>query len=167
MSEEAFCPQPTNRGAEISLVVSVDWLEFSVKDTCVGEVERVLCSYLVGDFLEVESGALGYETQRVGPGKSRVLWSVKRPEIHVILPGEWCGGLSEEQMRGLLLWVDTMGKVSRCDLAGDDWKRRASPRDVKDVVERGEVVTHTRSHRWIENLYSKIGTMYFGAATSR
>jgi len=167
MSDGAFCPQTTNRGAEISLVVSVDWLEFSVKDVGVVEVERVLVSYVLGDFPEVERGMLGYERQKVGPGGSRVLWSGRRPEVHVILPGEWCGGLSEEQMRGLLLWVDTMGKASRCDLAGDDWLRRASPRDVKDAVERGEAVTHTRSHRWVEDLHSKIGTLYFGAPSSR
>jgi hypothetical protein len=84
-----------------------------------------------------------------------------------MLPGEWCGAVEEAGMRGLLVWVDGTGKVSRCDLAGDDWLRRATPRDVKNAVERGEVVTHTRSHRWVENLYSKIGTLYFGAPTSR
>jgi hypothetical protein len=149
------------------VVVSVDWLEFSVKDTTVREVERVLGSYVVGDFLEVERGMLGYERQKVGPGGARILSTARNQEVHVILPGDWCAGLSKEQMRGLLLWVDMMGKVSRCDLAGDDWKRRASPREVRDAVERGELVTHTRSHRWLENLYSKVGTMYFGAPTSR
>jgi phage replication initiation protein len=149
------------------LVVSVDWVEFSVKDVAVVEVERALVSYVLGDFPEVERGMLGYERQKVGPGRSRVLWSGRRPEVHVILPGDWCGGLSEEQMRGLLVWVDARGKASRCDLAGDDWLRRASPRDVKDAVERGEVVTHTRSHRWYEDLHSKVGTMYFGAGSSR
>jgi len=162
-----LCPQPTNRGAEISLVVSSDWLEFSVKDMPVGKVERAVGSYVVGDYLEVELGMLGYECQRIGPGGSRILWSAKRPEVHVMLPGDWCGALREDQMRGLLAWVDTMGKVCRCDLACDDWRRQASPRDVKEAVERGEAVTHTRSHRWMENLYSKIGTMYFGAPTSR
>ena len=163
----AFCPQATNRGAEISLVVCVDWLEFSVKNVAVGKVERVLCWYVTGDFLEVERGMLGYERQRVGLGGSRILSTARKKEVHVILPGDWCAGLSGEQMRGLLLWVDTMGKVSRCDLAGDDWKRQTSPRDVREAVERGEVVTHTRSQRWVENVYSKIGTIYFGAPTSR
>jgi phage replication initiation protein len=163
----SFCPQPTNRGAEISLAICVDWLEFSVKDAAVGDIESVLGSYMGGDFLEVQRGMLGYECQKVGPGASRILWSAKRPEVHMRLPGDWCGGLSEEQMRGLLLWVDTMGKVSRCDLAGDDWRRRASPRDVRDAVKREEAVTRTKRHRWYEEVDTDIGTMYFGAPSSR
>lgn len=162
-----FCPQPTNRGAEISVAVAVDWLEFSVQERDVGEVERVLRSYMAGDYLEVEHGMLGYESQKVGPGGARILSSAKRPEVHVVLPGDWCGAVSEDQMRGLLLWVDVAGKASRCDLAGDDWQRRVSPRDVRDAVVRGEVVTHTRRHRWIEDLGTKVGTMYFGAPSSR
>jgi DNA relaxase NicK len=148
-------------------VVSVDWLEFTVKDMPVRAMEHVVGSYVVGDCLEVERGMLGYERQKVGPGGSRILSTARKKEVHVILPGDWCGGLAKKQMGGLLVWVDVMGKVSRCDVAGDDWRRRASPRDVKEAVERGEAVTHTRSHRWMENLYSKIGTMYFGAPTSR
>jgi len=163
----AFCPQATNRGAEISLVVSVDWLEFTVKDGRVGEVERVVCWYVVGDCVEVERGMLGYERQKVGPGGSRILWSVRRPEVHVVLPGDWCGALSEEHMRGLLLWVNTMGKVSRCDLAGDDWRRLVLPVDVREAVRRGELVSHARSRQWLEEMGTDQGTAYFGAPSSR
>jgi phage replication initiation protein len=149
------------------LVICVDWLEFSVKDAAVGDVESVLGSYMVGDFVEVERGKLGYERQKVGPGGSRILSSANRPEVHAILPGDWCAALSEEQMRGLLLWVDTKGKASRCDLAGDDWQRRVGPRDVRDAVKREEAVTRTKRHRWYEELDTDIGTMYFGAPSSR
>jgi len=138
-----------------------------VEGVSVEEVEAVLGSYVVGDYLEVEHGMLGYERQKVGPGASRILWSAVRPEAHVVLPGNWCCGLAQEQMRGLLLWVDALGKPTRCDLAGDDWQRRVGPRDVRDAVERREVVTHTRSHRWYENVHTKVGTMYFGAPSSR
>jgi len=166
MSEGTFCPQPTNRGAEISLVVSVDWLEFSVKEVAATEVERVLCSYVEGDFMEVEHGMLGYERQMVGPGQSRILWSARRAEVHARLPGECCRALSEGEMRGLLLWVDTRGSVSRCDLAGDDWLRRVYPRDVRDAVKRKELVTHTRKKNWNGDPETEVGTMYFGAPSS-
>ena len=161
------CPPPTNRGAENPLAVSVDWVEFSTWNANQEEAERVLLGYVEGEFVEVDNGMLGYECQRVGPGAARILWSARRPEVHVVLPGGWCGATSEAGMRGLLAYVCATGRATRVDLAADDWARRAQPEQVRDALQRGEGVTHTRSRHWYQDLATGGGTLYVGAASSR
>ena len=161
------CPPPTNRGAENPLVVSVDWVEFSAWDDARAALERVLLTYVEGEFLEVEHGALGYECQQIGPGGARILWSEKRPETHVVLPGSWCRATSDASMRGLLAYVCARARATRIDLAGDDWSCRVGPNAVRQAVQRGEAVTHTRSRYWHEDLATGAGTLYIGAPSSR
>ena len=122
----AVCPPPANRGAENPVAVSVDWLEFSVWNQQYREVERVLSGYVPGEFIEVDRGMLGYERQRVGPGGARVLWSKRRPEVHVVLTGTWCRATSEAAMRGTLAYVCATGRATRCDIAADDWNLRVT-----------------------------------------
>ena len=110
---------------------------------------------------------LGYERQRVGPGGARVLWSKRRPEVHVVLTGTWCRATSEAAMRGTLAYVCATGRATRCDIAADDWNLRVTPAQVRDAIRQGDAVTHTRSRHWHEDLATGGGTLYVGAASSR
>lgn len=164
-------PPPTNRGAQISepMRVAVDWLEFSLWNVSVEQVKRMLRGYQSGDFHDLEQGALGYERSSVGPGGSRILWSGRRPEVHVRLPGKWCAGLDETAMRTLLSYVHIHGRPTRVDLAADDWSRSVVPEEVREAFRRGEAVTHIKKRQLIENCSDGESgcTFYLGGGTSR
>lgn len=166
-------PPSTNRGAEIrngALAVGVDWFEPSIVGVAVEDIERVLLSYVPGEFVEVEHGAMGYAKQRRGPGGSQILYDERRPEVHVILRGAWCAALDESAMRGLLTWArGRVCNVSRLDLFGDDWRKRATPADVREAVKDSQLVTHTQRRAFTESMTSLYpgSTATFGARGSR
>lgn len=70
-------------------------------------------------------------------------------------------------MRGLLAYVSATGRATRVDLAADDWARRVQPEQVRDALQSGDGVTHTRSRHWYQDLATGGGTLYVGAASSR
>lgn len=169
MTDACGCPPPTNRGAQIptSMRTLVDWLEFSLWNISVEEIKRVLRGYQSGDFYQLDRGALGYDHQAVGIANARIFWSAKRPEIHVTLPGKWCAGLDESQVRGLLAYVRVFGRVTRIDLAADDCERTVVPQEVRAAIQRGELVSHMRSRSCYEDLTDGGCTVYIGAKSSR
>jgi len=73
------------------------------------------------------------------------MWSPRRDDVHVALPGEACHMLDEAQMRGLLAVVHAWGLPTRIDLAMDFANAdRVTPAQVYDAVTRGEYVGHVR-----------------------
>lgn len=165
-------PPSTNRGAEIRrdrLRVAVDWFEPSLTGVDVETVERVLLSYVGGEFVEMPHGARGYAHLRRGPAGCQVMYDDRRPEIHVVLPGEWCAALDEASMRGLLAWSRSrVCNVSRLDLAGDDWRKLVRPADVDAAIDGNQLVTHTRARQFVKNQALGGGnTQSFGKRGSR
>jgi len=171
MSTKRAKPPSTDRGAEkvARFGRRVDWCEFTLWGLYAEEIERVIDGYVPGGFIDGPGAFYGYRHQRVGPGTARVLSDPERPEVHVILPGKWCGAVDEAGMRGLLLWIDSHGGTpTRLDLAIDDFERRVTPHDVRDAIKRGEIVTHTEKAWFHETLMGEDGTtVYVGARSSR
>ena len=164
-------PPRTDRGAEKPNRFGrrVDWCEFSVRGVSCDDVERVLDGYLPGGFIDGAGSFYGYASNRIGPGGGRVLSDEHRPEVHVILPGKWCGAVDEPQMRGLLLWLDASGgTTTRLDLATDDFERLITPADIRSAVLADQLVTHTKNATYHETLRGEDGTTaYVGARSSR
>lgn len=167
MSEESGLPPTTDREAGIAsgFEVRLHWLQFSVMESTVDAVEAVLTDYLPMGFTEVEGGMLGYERQRVC-GSVRLLSSARRPEVHVILPGEACDELGGQELQRLVSYVSEHGHASRVDLAGDDFNRVVLPVDVREAVTSGWAVTHSERWRFLENDNGGT-TFYLGSPTSR
>jgi hypothetical protein len=167
MSEQGALPPATDREAGNSggFEVKVDWLQFSVMGKSADDVEADMVGFLPNGFVEVEAGFAGYEFQRVS-GPVRLLYSKRRPEVHVIFTGEGCDMLGGQEMQRLISYVRENGHPSRVDLAGDDFNRVVSPADVRDAYKAGEVVSHAERWRFMEN--DKGGTtFYLGSPSSR
>ncbi len=167
--DAASCPQRTNRGAENPLVFSVDWLEPSLWEVELREVERVVSGYIGFDFTTAERGNSYYENQRIAPGGAAIMWSAHRPEIHVQLKGDICQSMEEAQMRGLLGWLDAKGaKASRIDLAADDFNKIVRAKDVWEALDRGDWSSHILEGNWTrdETLHGGM-TVYGGGKGSR
>ena len=143
MIAESVSPHPTSRGAEITSTASIDWLEFTTHGHKPHEVRSLIASYLGAELALVEHGRYRYEAQFLGPGKSCVMWSPRRDDVHVALPGEACHMLDESQMRGLMAVVRAWGAPTRIDLAMDFvGSSRVKPAEVYEAVLRGEYVGH-------------------------
>jgi DNA relaxase NicK len=138
-------PQPTIRGAEITTTASIDWLEFTTHGRTPHQVKDLIAQYLGGELVAVDRGRYRYERQYIGAGKACVMWSPRRDDVHVALPGEACHMLDEPKMRGLMAVVHAWGVPTRLDLAmdftGDD---RVMPAHVYEAVLRGEYVGRVR-----------------------
>lgn len=172
-------PPTSNRGAEIrpqmveevseaSLTVHVDYVQVTFPRTGRFVVADLLGPWLPGEWMPAERGWLGYEMQLVGFGGARVLSSSRRPEVHVVIPGKACSALANEDMASLLGCVrERGGKVTRIDLAGDDFERVAEPVALREAVARGELVTHARTVDFYEALRGGGATLYVGAPSSR
>ncbi|MBF6561235.1 MAG: replication initiation factor domain-containing protein [Candidatus Binataceae bacterium] len=145
MIAEIVSPPPTSRGAEITTTASIDWLEFTTHGHKAHDVRNLIAHYLNSDLTLVDHGRYRYDAQFVGPGKSCVMWSPRRDDVHVALPGEACHMLGEPQMRGLMAMVHAWGAPTRIDLAMDfAGADRMKPAQVFDAVMRGEYVGHVR-----------------------
>jgi hypothetical protein len=71
-------------------------------------------------------------------------------------------------MRGLLLYVRSVGRPTRLDVAGDDPQKRVVPADVRAALLRGEQVTRTSVRSFVESLGSDGGsTVTVGKRGSR
>lgn len=127
MTTEASCPPPTNRGAQIPtwdengaldptylrpagrFARSIDWYAGTVRDAGFGAVEALLSQYVPGGFHKLPHGLNSYLARADGPGGAKILTEPagaahdRADEVHVILPGLWCGAAGEEAIRGWLL----------------------------------------------------------------
>jgi len=100
----------------------------------------------LGDWVETESGAYGYQKGMLGPGGARVWWDAPgRDDIHVSFPGKACriSGL-ERMVRFLRYSISHGGKATRCDVAMDDYERIVSPRQVQEALQGPDAVTHAQ-----------------------
>lgn len=160
---EAVAPDDT-----VSLLTCVDYLAFTIWGQPATRVEKSLAPYFSDDFRPGGMGRLGYKEQRVGPYGAFILSTVNRPDVHVNLPGQACGSLDEPKARALLQFIAENGHVTRVDLAGDDWERRATPRDVWAALQRGERVSRIATKNWrhVANLDGGV-TVYGGSTASR
>jgi hypothetical protein len=156
-------PPPTYRGAEIT--PGIDWLQFST-GLDREDIFDALRAWVPGDFVEAEQGLMGYEYQAIGPGGARVLWSLKRPEVHVVLPGMWCRAASQEALSACLQFVCSIGSVTRIDIRLDvTGLGEAFPTQVRAAFERGESVSHAAKWRWTESADGR--TFNLGSGSSR
>lgn len=179
MQHGANVTPTTDRGAHIRslneqetevLKVHVDYLQVTFPNTTATTVADLLGTWLPGDWAQAERGWLGYESQLVGFGGARVLSSVRRPEVHAVIPGVACSGLANEVMYDLLLGcANAGGKFTRVDLAGDDFVRVVEPLEVRAaIVHRDELVSHAHKVNLLEALRGDDGTtVYVGAPASR
>jgi len=154
---------------EIVFQVSIDWMQFTIpEETPVNETIGELLYYLDCDFKDLGHGALGYENLAIGAGGAKVLTSSKRPEHHVILPGEWCRAVGPEMCCIILGWIfDHNGHFTRIDLAGDDYSKVVSPKGVAVRCEKGQLVSHCHN---ISRIYDVMGKqqdgVYIGSPAS-
>jgi len=104
----------------------------------------------------------------IGAGGAKVLTSSKRPEHHVILPGEWCQAVGPEMSSIILGWIfDHDGHFTRLDLAGDDYSKLISPKGVAMRCEKGQLVSHCHT---VSRTYGIMGKqqdgLYIGSPAS-
>lgn len=150
--------------------ISIHWMQFTItEETSVNETVEEIGYYLGSKFEDLGHGALGYENMVIGVGGSRILTSAKRPEHHVILPGEWCQAVGSIKCSVVLAWVlENKGKFTRVDLAGDDYDKSVSVKDVAASCEKGELVSHCHAVSRIYGLRGKPQDgIYIGSANSR
>ena len=176
----SFCPQATNRGAEMT--IRVDWLAFTVRDVAPDAVQERLLEWVPGDFVELEYGSYSYARQAVGPGLGRIRWSDDRVDIHVELPGKWLGALPADKVLEVLEWVSDKAwyvaeradgtpqprlAVTRLDLAADDFAKIVTPAEVEAAREAGNVATHAKSGSFQRDWATKGETFGLGKRGSR
>lgn len=162
--------RPPENGDEGFLSVHVDYVQVTFAATAAATVAEMLSTWLPGDWMQADRGWLGYESQLIGFGGARVLSSVRRPEVHVVIPGVACSALPNEVMAELLLGAaNAGGKFTRADLAADDFARVAEPFEVRQaIVVNNELVSHARKVNFFESLRGDDGTtVYVGAPASR
>ena len=150
--------------------VSIHWMQFTIsEETSVHDTIEELNWYLESNFESVGHGALGYESMDIGIAGARILTSEKRPEHHVILPGEWCAAIGPEMCSILLAWVfEHNGHFTRLDLAGDDYSKKVKVRGVVIAITRGQLVSHCHNAKRQNSLRGKPQDgIYIGSPRSR
>ena len=157
---------PSNKGAEI--VVGLDWVGATLRGIGPHDLATSLASFVPTDWQEA-GGGFGYTASLRGAGAGTVFFTPGRADVHVALPGRWCGSLTRTKSRRLLAVIDGMGgRVTRCDLAGTDRTRIVEPSAVAAAIDRGEHVTHARRLHFDHGLDATPGaTVYVGAPSSR
>jgi len=128
----------------------------------------------IEDWVETETGGMGYQKGMVGPGQSRIWWDAAgRDDIHLSLPGQACQIAGEKGLRSLFRYsLGHGGRATRCDVAIDDYRRVVSPADVLKTIQGPDCVTHAK--KWLVQQGGDVGspeltgeTDYLGAPSSR
>jgi hypothetical protein len=173
--EAPSCPQPSNRGAEMT--IRVDYLAFTVRGMTVAVVQERLLEWVPGEFVELDYGSSSYERQAVGAGGARVKWTAGRDDIHIVLPGKWLGALAPEAVLGVLAWVNEKAwyvvqhedgsfkarvAVTRLDLAADDFAKVVTPGQVEAARAAGNLVTHAKEGEFIRHWPTRGETFALG-----
>lgn len=151
-------------------IVSFHWLQFTIPEgNLVQDTIQELSNCLDSSFESVGHGSMGYENMAVGIAGARVLTSDKRPEHHVILPGEWCEAVGPEICSVILGYVfDHKGHFTRLDLAGDDYSKVVKVQGVAIAIKRGQLVSHCHNARRQHGLRGEtVDVIYIGSKNSR
>jgi len=172
-----------SKGVGQGMQVSLDWLSTTFRPTSddavdVAQVQLAVSLAIgceLGDWVELEHGTHGYRFAMLGPGGARLDWGAPgRDDFHVALPGKACqaaGGVRMQQYARYV--VAHRGRVTRLDLAMDDYGRTVTPADFLGAIKGPDVVTHAKRGRAIEGFTVREGsqptgaTCYLGSPQSR
>lgn len=124
--------------------VRVDWLSFTLRGLLLTTVRRIANTSLgcrTEDWEPLGSGRHGYVSGVSGPGGALVLWSPRRTDIHCRFPGKACALIDTDAMRSLLSTIKNKGRVTRIDVAIDDYRKIARPEFVRDQFKSQAAVT--------------------------
>jgi len=170
------------QGGGEAVQLSLDWYSVTLHPTSeipVDVPQAQLAASLalgceVGDWVETERGAYGYQRGMVGPGGARLWWDAPgRDDLHVSFPGQACRISGRERLVRFLRYALVHGgKPTRCDVALDDYHRIVSPGQVQATLQGPDVVTHaqkvlTQQGGVVGSRDLTGATVYLGAPGSR
>lgn len=162
-SQTTTHPPATNRGVETLTTEQIDWISFTLPIGC----ERTWPDGLDTEATETKSFN-GYDTAKEFSDGRIELRSSSRPEmgIHCVLSGQTCGNCRD--MLGSILehaWRNG-GKVTRFDLALDDYMGRTNPRDATQFIAAGTVVCRAKQYPTYQDVRGGGFTQYIGKMSS-
>lgn len=144
----------------------MDWVSATVRDIDPETLAEQFGSTL--DTWVKTRGLMGYSDSLLGNAGLRICYTPGRPAVHLIAPGQWLNHVSMRGQRELLRALTaSQAAFTRIDLQLTDERPVATPRDVWDALQRGDVATRTKSWFWNEAGGSKRGSsVYIGAKSS-
>lgn len=138
------CPQDSDRGA---VVTGIHWLEFTEPIASASDGESVVLRWvrILGGGVELPRGMLGYSRAWSVMGEGRVLLAPDRPEmgVHVILHGQECDALGENELRRIGYMARAAGShFTRADCYADS--NLFTVQQFKEAAIADQVVSRAR-----------------------
>ncbi len=164
MTTESAAPPTTNRGVHWT-IGGIDWVSATLRG--LSPHEFIHEPTIDGEWVQL-GGLNGYTDSYLGAGGIRLLYTPGREDIHLNAPGQWLGMVGGEGQRRLLDWlVRLRATFTRIDLQLTDERLVATPHDVWEALNAGQMVTRVRSWDWMERAGEKVGSsVYVGSKSS-
>ena len=149
MTTESTAPPTTNRGVHWT-IGGIDWVSATVRGP--NPHEFIHEPTIEGEWVQLH-GLNGYTDSYLGAGGLRLLFTPGREDIHLNAPGQWLGMVGSEGQRRLLdFLVSLRARFTRIDLQLTDERPVATPHDVWNALNAGQMVTRVRSWDWRPSL---------------
>lgn len=149
--------------SEIPLRELVDWISFTVPTG----TEKVWPSEL-SEEAGITKSFNGYDTAKEYIDGRVELVSSTRPEmgIHCVMAGQTCSNL-RGSIKDILsnVWAQS-GRVTRFDIAFDDYTGRISPRTANELLKQGRAITRAKQTEFRSDPRNPGETQYFGRFSS-
>lgn len=159
-----------------NLEIIIDWFEFTIQQSDIDEVCKVLFNVDYKDLVHTPSGRFGYNNTVTYGSKIHIMWHSSRYEmgVHVLLSGSAC-----RELEDLLDWSIFMNRIfsfevfkfTRVDIAMDCFKQYFTIAKLRKHIKSGYLISRFRKSTYIEQLDIKSGSkesqsLKFGSMSS-
>jgi len=146
--------------------IGLHWLEFTIHDKPILDTINELNKYNDNDLSSANGNLYGYMDMIVGKAGVIILSDSRYTHHHIILPGRWLTEVGDKAIE-LLPWIlKNSGKLSRIDIACDDFTEKPNPKTLREYCNEGQLVTRFRRRTSLESHSDNSITNYFGSMKS-
>lgn len=126
-------------------IIVLDWLSFTVPYSN-AMLTKMLYEFDCEGVPFSGSGVMGYTESVRMPGAGKILWHPARKDmgIHIILPGSALPDLKVTALGAINRVYDWGGKISRLDIAFDDYEGTLDIETMYEKILSGQLVTRFR-----------------------
>lgn len=146
--------------------IGLHWLEFTIHNNPILATIHELDKYHNNELAATQGSLYGYIDMMVGTGGLIILSDSRQTHHHIILPGRWLTEVGQKALK-LLPWIlSNSGKLTRIDIACDDFTETPNPRTLREYCNDGQLVTRFRRRTSLESHSDNSITNYFGSMKS-